>query len=251
MKRLHPFEIADEWVRRGELSKAVRTLRRALRAGIDPASCYYRIAELHRLRQRWREAIQAARQAVQNAPDQPLCRILLFDILIESGSIDDALQESLAWLQRDPNDLTALENLARAYLQKSDPVRALKVVERLIRLHPGSPDYRLQRAHLLYQLGDYPRSAQEYMQVLAMDPPQELRRIAQDSLEMLDRWQLQLIVALLMENSTFRIAFTRDRHQTVQRYGFQLSEEAQAVLEYLPTDSADLEISFDRHALPN
>lgn len=251
MKRAHPFEIADDCIRNGELAKAVRTLQRALRRGIEPAACYYRIAELFRVQQRWRGAIAAAREAVRMAPEQILCRALLIDILLESGLVEDAQNESLAWLESHPDNPFALEILARAYEEKADPNSALSVMNRLVNLDPFNHEYRIQRAEILQQKGDYAAAARDLMQSLKMNPTDEHRNAAQQALDTLDRWQLRIIVTLMLESAPFRTAFRRDRQLAVRSMGFHLSDQGRQLLEHVPVSLESPEPVYSGYAPPN
>lgn len=245
------FEIAEECVRLGNLPQAVRALKRALRKGMNPLLCYARLAELHRLQSRWNQAIAAARQAVRLAPDPVPYREMLVEILMESGQLEDALQESLEWWEENPEDLTAMENLARAYWQRSEFPSALRVLNRLIKINPLCSEYRLQRAEVLQQLGLFFDSADDFETVMNSDASIELRFMAQSEVAMLDRWQMELIVTMLMENPLFRVQFSRDRRWAVEERGFRLSEAGKDLLEMVNLRSLPLPPCQQGYVQPN
>lgn len=250
--KLTDLEIAEECVRIGNLSGAVRVIKRALRKGIDPLTCYTRLAELHRLQHQWAQAISAARQAVNLATDNPLpYREMLVDILMESGLTEDAVLESKRWVEENPSNLIALETLMRTYWQCSDFDGALKVSNQLVKANPYAVDYRLQRAALLQQVGLYIESIQDYEQILEWQVPLEVHIVAHTELASLDHLQLRMILTLLVENPMFRVSFLHDRHEAIAKRGFRLSMMGRDLLETVVVEMLEVAPSPVRYAGPN
>lgn len=249
--KLTDLEIAEECVRIGNLSRAVRVIKRALRKGIDPLTCYTRLAELHRLQHQWAQAISAARQAVNLATDPLPYREMLVDILMESGLMEDAVLESKRWVQENPGNLIALETLMRAYWQCSHFDDALKISNQLIKANPYAVDYRLQRATLLQQVGLYIESMQDYEQILEWQVPAEVYILAYNELASIDHLQLRMILTLLVENPMFRVNFLHDRHEAVARRGFRLSMKGRDLLETVAVEMLEVAPSPVRYAGPN
>jgi len=249
--KLTDLEIAEECVRIGNLPRAVRAVKRALRKGTDPLVCYTRLAELHRLQRQWAQAISAARQAVNLATDPLPYREMLVDILMESGLTEDAVQESRQWVSENPGNLIALEALLRAYWQCSNFDDALKVSHQLVRVNPYAVDYRLQRAALLQQVGLYIESIQDYEQILEWPFAADMHMVAYTELASIDRLQLHMILTLLVENPMFRLDFLHDRQEAVSQRGFRLSMIGRDLLETVAVDVLEVSPSPVRYAGPN
>jgi hypothetical protein len=249
--KLTDLEMAEECVRIGNLPRAVRAIKRALRKGTDPLVCYTRLAELHRLQHQWTQAISAARQAVNLATDPLPYREMLVDILMESGLTDDAVLESRRWVEENPGNLIALEVLLRAYWQCSNFDEALKVSNQLVKINPYAVDYRLQRAALLQQVGLYIESIQDYEQILEWPLSVDVLMIAHTELATIDRLQLHMIMTLLVENPMFRLNFRHNRHEAVTQRGFRLSLIGKELLETVAVEMLEVSPSPVRYAGPN
>ncbi|WP_126147501.1 tetratricopeptide repeat protein [Synechococcus elongatus] len=73
-------------------------------------------------------------------------------------------------LQRDPDNLSALRSLIGVYLQQQQLQAAIAPLQRLARLQPQQPAYRVLLAQTQAQLGDREAAAQTYRQILETAP---------------------------------------------------------------------------------
>ncbi|WP_338440915.1 tetratricopeptide repeat protein [Synechococcus elongatus IITB4] len=73
-------------------------------------------------------------------------------------------------LQRDPDNLSALRSLIGVYLQQQQLSEAIAPLQRLAKLQPQQPAYRVLLAQTQAQLGDREAAAQTYRQILEKAP---------------------------------------------------------------------------------
>ncbi|MDW8050905.1 MAG: tetratricopeptide repeat protein [Armatimonadota bacterium] len=228
------LQLAEEYLRRGELKQAGRLLQRAVRAGKASVECYLRLAEVYRLQENWQAAIDAVRAALQLQPNSTTLRERLVELLLESGRLSEAVEECQRWLREAPDHPVALEHLLDAYWQSMDYEHALQVANQLVRLQPRSPHYRLRRARLLDNLGRHAQAVSDY-ETLAFDrsAPDEIITWAISELERLDRTQIELMLQLLSEDGLFRLEFLRNPLRAARQRGFVFSRVGEQVVEAL------------------
>lgn len=53
--------------------------------------------------------------------------------------LDERLNEDVATLRRDPNDVAALNRTARRHLERGEPAEAISVFERVLEIDPKNP----------------------------------------------------------------------------------------------------------------
>jgi len=226
---------AEEYLQRGRLKQAARVLRRAVQSGNAPLECYLRLAEVCRMQENWRDAIDAIRAALQCQPDSVVARERLIELLIESGRLAEAVAECERWLQEMPEHPTPLEHLLDAHWEAMDYLRALQVANRLVNLQPYAAHYRLRRARLLDNLGRRGEAVRDY-EWLAFEAhaPRGITVWATLELQRLDRLQIRQLMRLLMEDALFWVKFIRDPKDAARERGFIFSRVGEQVLETLP-----------------
>jgi len=226
---------AEAYLQRGRLKQAARVLRRAVQSGDAPLECYLRLAEVCRLQENWRGAIDAIRAALQRQPDSIPARERLIELLIESGRLAEAVAECERWLSEMPEHPTPLELLLDAHWHAMDYPRALQAANRLVNLQPHDANYRLRRARLLDNLGRHAEAISDYEQLaFEAGAPLEIMAWAMLELERLDRIQMRQLMRLLMEDALFWVKFIRDPKDAARERGFAFSRVGEEVLETLP-----------------
>jgi tetratricopeptide (TPR) repeat protein len=230
-----PLQQAEAYLQRGRLKQAARVLRRAVQSGNAPLECYMRLAEVCRLQENWRGAIDAIRAALQRQPDSIPARERLIELLIESGRFAEAVAECERWLSEMPEHPTPLEHLLDAHWQAMDFGRALDAANQLVQLQPHAAHYRLRRARLLDNLGRHAEAISDY-EWLAFEAsaPLEITVWATLELQRLDRIQMRQLMRLLMEDALFWVKFIRDPKGAARERGFTFSRVGEEVLETLP-----------------
>ena len=226
---------AEEYLQRGRLKQAARVLRRAVQSGDAPLECYLRLAEVCRMQENWRDAIDAIRAALQCQPDSVVARERLIELLIESGRLAEAVAECERWLGEMPEHPTPLEHLLDAHWHAMDYLRALQAANRLVHLQPRNAHYRMRRARLLDNLGRHAEAISDYEQLaFEAGAPLEIMAWAMLELERLDRIQMRQLMRLLMEDALFWVKFIRDPKGAARERGFAFSRVGEEVLETMP-----------------
>ncbi len=239
--KLTTLQQAEEYLRRGQLKQAARVLKRAVQTGNAPLEYYLRLAELYRIQENWREAIDAVREALARQPQAVPARERLVELLLESGRTAEAVEECRQWLRETPNHPTPLEHLLDAYWQAMDYENALQAANQLVMLHPKSPHYRMRRARLLGNLGRHAEAISDY-EFLAFQAgaPIEIIVWATIELERLDLMQIDRVLDLVMEDPLFRIKFLRDPVGAARERGYVFSRVGERVLEGMPQNIRNL-----------
>lgn len=137
----------------GKLDMAVDLLRQACAAPGAPAPYLSNLAEMCRQKGLLAEAEQAARRAVELAPQLPAAWNNLGIILQESGKLDDSLAclEKLVALQ--PDNPEAHNNLANTHKRLGHNQAAQAAYRRALELHPNYAEPYSNLAFLLCEEG--------------------------------------------------------------------------------------------------
>ncbi len=124
-------------VQQNDFDKALATVREQLKTRKNDEFLYYLQAEILSSQgarpgsAEFKEAIEAASRAVQLKPRFVLARDVLSRLYLESGQIDEAIEQCRLALRDNPADATALYRLIRA-LQKSGRPGATTEIQALL-----------------------------------------------------------------------------------------------------------------------
>jgi predicted Zn-dependent protease len=124
---------------------------------------------------RWPEAITHLQRLLSEAEKQvpvPL-QLALAECLLETGQPAAAQGHLSQVLRGDPQNLPALQLLARAYAQQGEPERARRTGERLLQLDPDSLQTLELAAALAFRAGDKTRASQLAQRILQFFPDRE------------------------------------------------------------------------------
>lgn len=153
---------------KGDLEKAVLEYQDALRYDQDPA-IYFAISKCYSRLSKHSRAIEAAREAVNLAPDELTYRRNLADVYALAFEFDAAAQQFEELIKRDSSQVDAWYNLARLN-QGRRPLRALEVYEKIVDRFGPEWDVLLQIADLYNKLEKYDRAAWALRQMVQLDP---------------------------------------------------------------------------------
>ena len=153
---------------KGDLEKAVLEYQDALRYDQDPA-IYFAISKCYSRLSKHSRAIEAAREAVNLAPDELTYRRNLADVYALAFEFDAAAQQFEELIKRDSSQVDAWYNLARLN-QGRRPLRALEVYEKIVARFGPEWDVLLQIADLYNKMEKYDRAAWALRQMVQLDP---------------------------------------------------------------------------------
>jgi tetratricopeptide (TPR) repeat protein len=124
---------------------------------------------------RWPEAITHLQRLVSETENQApvTLQLALAQCLLETGQPAVARGYLSQVLRDDPQNLPALQLLARAYAQQGELERARRTAERLLQLDPDSLQTLELAAGLAFRAGDKPRALQLAQRILRSFPDRE------------------------------------------------------------------------------
>lgn len=127
-------------------------------------------------------------------------------------------------LKADPENLSLLEDLARAqwFLQDIEPL--LRTVQRMIRLNPVQGGYHLLQGMAHSVNGQFAKAQTSYRQALALAPQPTFAQHVEEQIEVLDARQLGMISLLMEFDTAFRRRIDLDSAGTLLEHGFCLSK---------------------------
>jgi tetratricopeptide (TPR) repeat protein len=194
----------------GALAAAVSNAPLAL--GGDPRAITYhalglRLSELGRTD----DAIAWLERGLQLAPEFLASRLLLGDLLRDSGELEGALnaygevlardpESALAWshigsalevssnaeaarraftraLELDPSDVDANNNLGNHWLRRGDAARALELYQRAVMGRPEAADLHANVGTAFAALGRFPEAYRALTRALELDPEHRVARV--------------------------------------------------------------------------
>ncbi|WP_300298055.1 tetratricopeptide repeat protein [Ferrovibrio sp.] len=115
-------------------------------------------------------ALDAARRAVQLAPQAPECHNNLGGLLAAQGDHATALMHFDQALQLRPNYPMAMVNKAGSLRETGQAEAALALARQAVQLTQGHPDAWLAQAQALHVLGDLPAAVAAYREALSRRP---------------------------------------------------------------------------------
>ncbi len=235
-RALREIRRAEQCAAKGDLTQAIRSLETALNLGADRYTCYLRLARLYQTRQQWRQAVNAAEQAIAEDPKKLTAREAIITFHLESRDYERAVDASKALLKISPRHVPARDALGAAYLGMGDVDAAMRVANDLIRLDPTSPAHRFTKAHLCQHRGEIRMAVEQFQRVLILSPESDAADSAREQLENLDAFQLNQILTLACDDSIFRARLEQGIDGAVFEKGFCLSDEGKEALRDMVSD---------------
>jgi len=139
-------------VQQNDFDKALATVREQLKTRRNDEFLYYLLAEILSSQgaqagtPEFQEALDAASRAVQIKPDFALARDVLSRLYLESGQVDQAIEQCRLALRDNPMDVTALYRLIRALQQSGRPGAAQEIQVLLKRFNEMRQELAKQEA---------------------------------------------------------------------------------------------------------
>ena len=161
----------------GHVDEAAGLLRARLRNTPEDFNEYLALADLYRNAGRGREAVEAARKALELAPslDQPELvtqALLMLSAAQERAGDTKGSEESLRRiLAKEPDNATALNNFGYYLVERNERLpEALEMIRRAVRAEPYNPSYIDSLGWAYYKLGQLDE-AERYLSEAARRNP--------------------------------------------------------------------------------
>jgi len=137
------------------------------------------------------------------------------EYLLSSDKPDAAISCARSLLRSDPDQLGALEVLAKALWQLSRYNELLSTLTSMIRLNPYEPGYHALRGAVYQALG---RTGEAIKSFARAGSDSETANAA---IEELREWQSDLIADLLRDDTVFRAHYSQDPESACRARGFE------------------------------
>ena len=130
------FQQASEESARGNYSKAIEYLRKAIKDTPNFFEAYNNLGAQYQKLKDWDKAIEAFKHAIEIKSNSPKPYLNLGNIYLERGELDSALKNFQSVLELEDSNLRAHLALGKIYLEKRDFGRAENHLEAITRLNP-------------------------------------------------------------------------------------------------------------------
>lgn len=157
-------------LRAGDAETAEQTLRAFLSEHPTDVNALRMMAEANARLGRYAEAEAALRRVIELAPDFPLTRHELGQLLLSLGRADDALAEARNLLQLDPKNVGSRRLLAAALNSRGDYAEALEIYQQLVAEDPKRAASWATIGHVLKTMGRTEEGIEAYRKSIALAP---------------------------------------------------------------------------------
>lgn len=227
---------AERRIRLGLYADGIARIEQAIDEGADVYDCRIRIAEVHRILERWPQAILEAERAIAAQPGRLRAHEVVMSAALDAGQYERARMAAEGLIGLCPNHIAAHSALVTACLQVGDVDRAIRAVSTLVRLDPDNAIHRFKKGLLCQHRGDIAGAVREFSEAVRLDSDGSYGDAARDALDTLDSFQLDQIFTLTMEDVVFRAKLVRDTVTATFERGFVLTEAGIMLLSELIAD---------------
>jgi tetratricopeptide (TPR) repeat protein len=166
----------------GDFNAAKSQFEKAISLDVDSAAGYAAIGQLLGREERFAEADEWLRQAIEKNPQQSYYYLLRANFLRSAGELRQAIQQYNQMAELFPDETDAYYHLALAYKMDDQPTQAMEAIEKAIRLALSPQiNYYLRAAEIYEWAGDIPNAVEAFENVLLIDPQN------QDAIEGIER----------------------------------------------------------------
>jgi len=177
---VEPMELKGRlFLRLGRMRDATAMLERTTQKHPEYTLGWLNLAAAYSIQKNWPKAVEAAKKAIESAPDDGTPHFALGDIYIEQNERKLAEEQYRAALRIDSQHALAYMRLAQLYIGKNDVTKAELEQARnwattSDNLEPGDGNAASAAAWALFKMGEKLEAAKE-MNKVALDHPQNYR----------------------------------------------------------------------------
>lgn len=164
--------------------------------------------------------------------------LALAETQMEAQVWDECISACHELLKLAPQHHLGQEILATALLYNGQIEVAVEVMQGLLRLSPRDPLHRLKLATLLHLQGQLGDSLREFQRVVITHPDAPFTQEAYETIETLDKMQIQQILARASEDYAFRLHLQRAFELALEDNDFYLSDSGRESLRHLLWDGS-------------
>ena len=137
----------------GESKHAIAAIEHAIKQRPDAHHWRADLADVHAQRGWYKEAINEIDRALDIAGDHPALWRKRAELLLRNNQVEDASADIIEALRRDGNDVKSLTLMSQIMLQSDSLDRALEAAERAVSVHPDDAQARHQLASVFTTVG--------------------------------------------------------------------------------------------------
>ncbi len=244
------FNLATFYESQGNIDQSLAILKKALDAQKHP-DLVERYAQLLARKKRYQEAIEAADEALSNAPKhQGLARTKL-KVLFMAGKYNDCL-EYIEEIERDNvftmnlrKEMLEIKEQVHFHLQQYD--LCLSSIDDLLKLTQNNPVYFLRKAFVYKSQKDYRNALKWLSQLLkTTNLPPQLRSEGGLLMKTIEMENWKHLVHYFINDPTLRDALMQNPVYALQSRGIMLPEEAVAqIMEWLKNPASSKYFSMN------
>ena len=167
--------LARAQARSGRVDEAVALLRGRIKGSLEDFNLHLMISYLYAQSGRGREAVEAARKALELAPSdrQDLTTQALLTLSSaqeQAGDVKDAEESLRRILAKEPNNPTALNNLGYFLTERSERLaEALEMIQRAVKAEPANSSFLDSLGWVYFKLGQLKEAEQNLSEAARRD----------------------------------------------------------------------------------
>ena len=158
--------LARAQARSGHVDEAVALLRSRIKGSLEDFNLHLMISYLYSQAGRGRDAVEAARKALELAPSDrqdmtTQALLVLSSAQEQAGDIKDAEESLRRILAKEPDNATALNNLGYFLTERNEKLAdALVMIQRAVKAEPGNPSFLDSLGWVYFRLGQLKEAEQ-------------------------------------------------------------------------------------------
>ncbi|NPA12796.1 MAG: tetratricopeptide repeat protein [Aquificae bacterium] len=176
--------------RKNQIQKAEKIIKEILKENPDKGSLYFALGVLSVEKGDINSAVKYLEKAVA-VSKKPAYIMLLADLYYQKRDLDKAEKLYKQILEKDPDNLKALESLFQIYVLTEQNEKAKQIIDKLTKLRPDIPDFWYKKYLLYIKMGKSKEIIKEIEEKLVENPNnQTLIRILALAYEDIGEYQL-------------------------------------------------------------
>jgi len=221
VQAMHQLAFAE--YRLENMDAAIAMLERAQSMAPEDPESVRRLAMVLYEAGRLREAIVRMDVFLRENPDDPDLLGLMTELLQQESTAPELIPHAQRLLARNAQDPTALDLLAWGYYQQGNLAEARDILRQVVQLDPDQPYHHFKLGVIYQALGQLQTAMASFLRATSIDQHGEIGTTAMEAINVLDRVQLEQLIARAKLDLPFRYQLQRDPELTLHQAGYLLS----------------------------
>ena len=221
VQAMHQLAFAD--YRLDDIDASITMLERARAMVPEDPESVRRLAMVLYEAGRIREAVICIDRFLRDSEGDPDLLGLMTELLQQDSAAPELIPHAQRLLARNPQDPTALDLLAWGYYQQGSLAEARDILRQVVQLDPDQPYHHFKLGVIYQALGQLQPAMASFLRATAIDQRGEIGSTAMEAINVLDRVQLEQLVARAKADLSFRMQLQRDPELTLHQANYLLS----------------------------